>query len=63
MNKNIPFQVEQLIQAMLNPKDSVYLRGNYRARLDLIADEINKAIVKYDREIFMADALRGKKRV
>lgn len=54
MNNNIPFQVQQIIQGLLNTSDSVYLRGNYRMRLIAIRDEIDKAITKYDNETLMA---------
>lgn len=60
-NVNVPFQVEQIIRAMLNPQENVYLRGNYRARLDVIQDTINKAIKKYDQEIIFSDASKRKK--
>ena len=60
-NVNVPFQVEQIIRAMLNPQENVYLRGNYRARLDVIQDTINKAIKKYDQEIMFTDANKRKR--
>lgn len=59
---NIPFQLVQLIDAMLNSKENVHLRGNYRARLDLIQHEITKAITRYDQEVMLSDASRGKKK-
>jgi ATP-dependent phosphoenolpyruvate carboxykinase len=61
-NVNVPFQVEQLINSMLNPRDNLHLRGNYRARLDVIQHEINKAIKKYDHEVNMSEMTKGKKR-
>lgn len=63
-NKNtyVPHQVAQLIESMLSKNDSVYIRGNYRARLDLIQEEINKAIRKYDNELLLADASKSKKK-
>lgn len=60
-NVNVPFQVEQIIRSMLNPQENVYLRGNYRARLDVIQDSINKAIKKYDQEIMFSDATKRKR--
>lgn len=64
MNKSsyVPHQVAQLIESMLSPNDSVYLRGNYRARLDIIQEEINKAIRKYDYELQLSDASKAKKK-
>jgi hypothetical protein len=62
-NLNIPFQVQQIINSLLDPKDNVYVRANYRMRLDTIRAEINKAIVKYDQETFLANStVKGKKR-
>ena len=60
INANVPFQVEQIIKSMLSPTENIYLRGNYRARLDVIQNEINKAIKKYDQEIQLFD-MRNKK--
>lgn len=60
---NVPFQVQHLIDSMLNPKDNVHLRGNYRARLDYIREQINIAIKKYDNEvIFSNKAEKSKKK-
>ena len=51
---NVPFQVQNLIDSMLNNKDNVYLRGNFRGRLDFIREQIELAIKKYDREVLMS---------
>jgi Fic family protein len=59
---NIPFQLQHILDSMLNSKENVYVRGNYRNRLDIIRTEINKAIAKYDNEVLLADTSRGKKR-
>lgn len=62
-NNNVPFQVQQIIESMLNNKDNVYIRGNYRSRLDIIRSEIEKAIKKYDHEVYMADVSgKGRRR-
>lgn len=61
-NTNVPYQLQQIIDSMLNSKDNVYIRGNYRMRLDTIKSEIDKAIRKYDHEVHMADMSKGKKR-
>lgn len=58
----IPFQVQHLIDSMLNPKDNVYVRGNYRNRLDTIQTTINAAIKKYDSEVYVADQQKRKAR-
>ena len=60
-NVNVPFQVEQIIKSMLNPQENIYLRGNYRARLDVIQDSINKAIKRYDQEIMFVDVSKRKR--
>lgn len=59
---NIPFQIQHLIQEMLNPRDNVYVRGNYRMRLDEIRKELNIAIQKYDDEVNMANMGKKKRR-
>jgi Fic family protein len=57
---NIPFQIQNILDSMLNPKENIYVRGNYRNRLDIIRTEINKAIVKYDNEVIAADFKKRK---
>jgi len=51
-NDAVPFQVQHLIDSMLNSKDNVFVRGNFRTRLVTIRDEIDKALKDYDRESF-----------
>lgn len=63
VNVSVPYQVQQIIDNMLNKKDNVHIRFNYRTRLDIIRLEIEKAIRKYDNEIFHADSVKGKKKV
>ena len=58
---NVPFQVQNLIDSMLNNKDNVYLRGNFRGRLDYIREQIDLAINKYDREVMLKDAEKSNK--
>lgn len=53
----IPFQVENLIKQMLDKADNVYVRGNFRSRLDHIREVINQSIKKYDTELYMADSM------
>lgn len=59
----IPFQIQHLIDSMLNNKDNVYVRGNYRTRLDVIRSEINEAIKTYDSEVFAADTYKRKRKI
>lgn len=61
-NNNVPFQVQQIIQSLLNPKDSVHLRGNYRLRLVEIREEIDKAIRRYDNELMLSGTPKGKRK-
>ena len=62
-NHNVPFQVQTLIDSMLNPRDNVHLRGNYRFRLDSIKAAIETAIKRYDNEAFLNNSSdRGKKK-
>lgn len=55
-NPNVPFQVQNLIESLLNKKDNVHIRRNYRTRLDEINREISKAIRKYDDELYLSDS-------
>jgi Fic family protein len=57
---NIPFQIQNLLDSMLNPKENIYVRGNYRNRLDIIRTEISKAISKYDQDVIVADTKKRK---
>jgi hypothetical protein len=58
---NVPFQVQHLIDSMLSQRDNVYLRVNYRARLDFIREQINGAIKKYDDEVALSSLGTKKK--
>jgi hypothetical protein len=51
---NVPFQVQNLIDSLLNEKDNVHLRGNFRGRLVYIQEQIESAIKKYDHEVILA---------
>ena len=55
MKPDIPFQIEHLINNLLNQKESVHLRQNYRQRLVTIQEAIDKSIRKYDNELYMAN--------
>jgi hypothetical protein len=55
MKNDLPFQVEHLINSLLNTKENVHLRQNYRIRLDSIRESIEKSIKKYDNELYMAN--------
>jgi len=57
----LPFQVENLINQMLDKKENVHIRSNYRLRLELIRDVINKSLKKFDDEMFMGAPMKKKK--
>lgn len=58
----VPYQVEQLITNLLNKRENIHIRQNYRGRLDVLRDIINKAISKYDEELFASNQPVQKKR-
>jgi hypothetical protein len=64
MNKpnNVPYQVQQIIEGLLNTRDNVYVRGNYRMRLDEIKLVIEQAIKKYDNELILSEGLKKPKK-
>lgn len=51
VNLNVPFQVQHLLDSLLNKKDNVYVRQNFRMRLESIRSEIDTAIKTYDNEV------------
>lgn len=62
MNSEVPFQIEHLINNLLNKSENVYIRQNYRARLESIKDAIDKSLKKYDNELYIANTQGKKKR-
>jgi hypothetical protein len=58
----VPHQVQQIINDLLNNRDSVHLRGNYKLRLVAIKDAIDGALRKYETEVIMAEPLKEKKK-
>lgn len=55
MSNEVPFQVEHLINSLLNKGENVHLRQNYRNRLVSIKDAIDKSLKKYDNELYMSN--------
>lgn len=55
MKPEIPFQIEHLINSLLNQKENVHIRQNYRQRLVSIQEALDKAIKKYDNELYVAN--------
>ena len=60
MTNEVPFQIEHLINSLLNKKENVHIRGNYRQRLVNIQEALDKAIRLYDNELYMANSKRKK---
>jgi hypothetical protein len=44
---NIPFQVQSLIDSMMDKKEKSHIRDNYRMRLESIRDSIDASLRKY----------------
>lgn len=55
MSHEVPFQVEHIINSLLNQKESVHLRQNYRQRLVSIKEAIDKSLKKYDNELYISN--------
>lgn len=55
MKPDIPFQIENIINNLVNQKENVHLRQNYRQRLVNIQEAIDKALKKYDNELYMSN--------
>ena len=47
---NIPFQVQSLIDSMMNKTERQHVRDNYRVRLESIRDTIDASLKKYKTE-------------
>jgi vesicle coat complex subunit len=60
MNSEVPFQVEHLINSLLNQKENIHIRGNYRNRLETIKEAIDKSIRLYDNELYMSNNRKRK---
>lgn len=60
MNNEVPFQIEHLINSLLNKKENIYIRQNYRHRLLTIQEALDKAIRLYDNELYMTNSKRKK---
>ena len=58
---NIPFQVETLIQNMLDKNERQHVRENYRARLESIRDAIDSSLRKYKNDDMMQAQTKRKR--
>ncbi|NDB59275.1 hypothetical protein EB001_12625 [bacterium] len=57
----LPFQVQSLIDQMLNKNDNLYIRGNFRSRLGQITKAVDQAIKKYDNELMVTNISKNRK--
>lgn len=56
----IPFQVEHLIKNLLDKRDNIYVRGNFRSRLLTVKEAIEGALKEYEKELFEHSTPRKK---
>jgi len=61
-NNAVPFQVQNIIDGMLNSTDSIYVRMNYRSRLHQIRLAIDAAIKNYDNDLALKESNTKRKR-
>ena len=62
MNNEVPFQIENLLNSLLNKNENIYIRQNYRVKLETIKEAIDKSLKKYDNELYIANTQGKKKR-
>jgi hypothetical protein len=55
---NIPFQVQSLIDNMMDKKEKSHIRDNYRMRLESIRDSIDASLRKYKNDDMMQQVKR-----
>jgi hypothetical protein len=55
---NIPFQVQSLIENMMNKQEKQHVRDNYRMRLESIRDSIDASLRKYKNDDMMNQVKR-----
>jgi hypothetical protein len=55
---NIPFQVQNLIDSMMDKKERSHIRDNYRVRLESIRDSIDASLRKYKNDDMMQNVKR-----
>jgi hypothetical protein len=55
---NIPFQVQSLIDSMMDKKEKSHIRDNYRMRLESIRDSIDASLRKYKNDDMMQQVKR-----
>lgn len=55
---NVPFQVQSLIENMMNKQEKSHIRDNYRMRLESIRDSIDASLRKYKNDDMMQQVKR-----
>lgn len=50
MKDPLPHQIQTLIESLLDKRESVYIRANYRNRVVAIQRAVNEALEKFDSE-------------
>jgi hypothetical protein len=58
---NIPFQVQTLIESMMNKQERSHIRDNYRVRLEAIRDVIDSNLRKYKNDDMMHNQVKRKR--
>jgi hypothetical protein len=58
---NIPFQVQNLIDSMMNKSERSHIRENYRMRLESIRDAIDANLRKYKNDDMMQSQMKRKR--
>lgn len=58
---NIPFQIQHLIDNMLNKSERYYIRDNYRMRLESIRDAIDVSLRKFKNEESLQEATKRRR--
>ena len=58
---NIPFQVQNLIDSMMNKSERSHIRENYRMRLESIRDAIDANLRKYKNDDMMHSQMKRKR--
>jgi hypothetical protein len=58
---NIPFQVQSLIENMMNKQERSHIRQNYCMRLESIRDAIDFSLRKYKNDDMMQNQVKRKR--
>jgi hypothetical protein len=58
---NVPFQVQSLIDNMMDNKEKSHIRDNYRMRLESIRDSIDTSLRKYKNDDMMHNRVKRRR--